>query len=57
MDQEITKEALEELYKSMKRDELCKHLNVNIPGLYKLLDNAGIPRKRPYVRRTKWEVK
>jgi len=44
----ITKEELAQLYTTLTQAELRKQLGgIHTKGLYKLLDEAGIPRKMP----------
>jgi hypothetical protein len=54
MKESITREQLKELYETMTVAEMAAKLNVSLVGLYKLLDSAGIARKK--AKRTVYEV-
>ena len=44
---QVSRSELEELYKSSSIRDICEHLGLRSPAvLYRLLDEAGIPRKR-----------
>lgn len=44
---EISRKELARLYEEMPTRKLCDHYGVSIFTLYRLLDDAGIPRKLP----------
>jgi len=56
MENKITKERLAEMYRTMKRDDVCRELDITVPALYKMLDENGIPRKVVHRKRTRWVV-
>lgn len=43
----ITKEELKELYDTKSISEICVHLSISQPTLYKLLRKANIKTRRP----------
>jgi len=56
MDRTLTKEELEEMYSTLSQAEICKKLDIHVMALYQLLDEAKIPRKKPWNKRTKWKL-
>ena len=42
---EITKEELQKMYNSMSNRDLMKELDVSMPTLMRIIDDAGIERK------------
>ncbi len=46
MRKQITRSELETMYDEMSVSDVAEKLNMSLAGLYKLLDSAGIPRKR-----------
>ncbi len=42
---EITRAELERMYNSMSNKDLMKELDVSMPTLMRIIDDAGIPRK------------
>jgi len=41
----LSKKELEKKYYSMNNDDLAAELNISMPTLFKLIDDAGIERK------------
>lgn len=41
----LSKKELEDKYRNMNNDDLAAELNISIPTLLKLIDDAGIERK------------
>jgi hypothetical protein len=54
---QVTRDELERLYQTMTVREACEELGTNMYTFYKLIDEAGIPRRRrPYKEQTKFEI-
>ena len=60
MKKQISRSQLTAMYNEGNVTELAERLDMSLAGLYKLLDSAGIERKKPEIanrrKRTAYEI-